>query len=534
MTHDAAVRAVVNLVPDIEKRGADVVLRDYALAEDLPPAQLEKLAHVFNTLRTVDHIAQSSDRGSSVDLVDVPSLVIGYATGLGQEKKARTIVTDQTHIPSQVDLMSALRLDVTGARPLKAVTKQAAASVARVSHDELLEAASDLAADARITMSKLAGEILNGLGAYDGTYDLSEIERDALYATGHTAVKRACDWLDKTIHLSRRASVRHDYTAPLVKRAFAAGSELSEKLVELAEAITTYDVMNKLATPYDGNTDDTNSTPDIMIADALGTLSPPPRRTTSRSRVAAAMANMSPDEAAEFASRAHAAGIDLGIEPDDEDNTESESAETETNANNRPSAPQPKDPPSDPAPKGTPEKTNTSKKDSGDFVSLDEKVPPTNPVHAAWGALNSASSAVSKGVSSAATAVDGMLHRITSKERSNSSQRGSDLGVADVRRALSIRRLIGTDDVLRHADPRKVLTVYNSIARMNPEIADNIPAVTLILREAVSYDGITLDSQKTLADIRKSTGDSEAKEHDNDKRRYSVGGSLPIGLVARK
>ena len=93
MTHDAAVRAVVNLVPDIEKRGADVVLRDYAVAEDLPPAQLEKLAHVFNTLRTVDHIAQASDRGSSVDLVDVPSLVIGYATGLDREKKARAIMT---------------------------------------------------------------------------------------------------------------------------------------------------------------------------------------------------------------------------------------------------------------------------------------------------------------------------------------------------------------------------------------------------------------------------------------------------------
>jgi hypothetical protein len=251
------------------------------------------------------------------------------------------------------------------------------------------------------------------------------------------------------------------------------------------------------------------------------------------------MAGMSPEEAAEFAERARAAGVDLGLEDEtDEETGDASSSEEKSTGGNSDAAsdatttPSPRDAPT---PASKEKSTEQSNERGSVLVSLaDSDTRKIDPVHAAWGAINSASSALNKGVTSAYSAVDGMLQRITAKERSNKSQRSSDLGVSDVIRAMNIKRLIGTDAVLRHADPRQVLSVYNSIARMNPDIANDMTAVTLLLREAVSYEGITLDSQKTLADIRKSTGDSEAKEYDNDKRRYAVGGALPIGLVARK
>jgi hypothetical protein len=130
--------------------------------------------------------------------------------------------------------------------------------------------------------------------------------------------------------------------------------------------------------------------------------------------------------------------------------------------------------------------------------------------------------------------VNDLLNSITSKERTNKAQRNTDLSVEDVRRAINIRRMIGTDAVLKEADPREVLEIYNSVARLNPDIAHNMPAMKLLLREAVSYEGLTLDAQKQLTDIRKGTGESEAKEYDNDRRRYTAGGALPIGGQSRK
>jgi hypothetical protein len=86
--------------------------------------------------------------------------------------------------------------------------------------------------------------------------------------------------------------------------------------------------------------------------------------------------------------------------------------------------------------------------------------------------------------------------------------------------------MIGTDPVLRESDPREVLEIYNAIARTNPEIVTNMPALRLLLREAVSYEGLTLDSQKQLTDIRQNSSKAESQESDNLKRRYSIGGGI--------
>ena len=55
-------------------------------------------------------------------------------------------------------------------------------------------------------------------------------------------------------------------------------------------------------------------------------------------------------------------------------------------------------------------------------------------------------------------------------------------------------------------------------------------AIRLILREAVSYDGLTLDSQKTLSDIRQSSGKADEQADANDSRRYASGGVSPIQI----
>ena len=503
MTHDAAVRTVVKLVPEIEKRGAESVLRDHAAKEDLPPAQLEKLAQVFNTLRTVSHIDKASDRGSSVDLIDVPSLVVGYALDMGHEKKALAPSSHQSHAPSQVDLMAAMRAEIAGPKPVRERVKEAAAPAKKIAAADVRDAALELMADARLDMAKLAGVILNGVPFSDGYYDISGIERDAVHVLGTDLVKRSCDWLDKSVKISRKQSIRHDYDAPLTKQAFAVGSPLSASLVKLAEAFSTYQLMEKLAA--------TNHMGGAEVAQPL-----------NAEQVAAEAGQLTPEELAEVMDRLKGQGIDIEPEVAEEPVEDTPRGESSRPA---PSVGGSGGGGSVDAPKSTPAGKSTGASAAKTSGGAAGKI---------WGAATAPVRAVGDVAITASNKAHDLLNSITTKERTNKAQRNTDLSVEDVRRAINIRRMIATDDVLREADPREVLEIYNSVSRLNPEIAHNMPAVKLLLREAVSYEGLTLDAQKQLTDIRKGTGESEAKEYDNDKRRYTAGGALPIGGQSRK
>jgi hypothetical protein len=56
-------------------------------------------------------------------------------------------------------------------------------------------------------------------------------------------------------------------------------------------------------------------------------------------------------------------------------------------------------------------------------------------------------------------------------------------------------------------------------------------ALRLILREAVSYEGLTLDSQKLLSEIRRNSEQADELSDINEKSRYTVGGAGPLSLV---
>ena len=504
MTHDSAVRTVVKLVPDIEKRGAEAVLREHAVKEDLPPAQLEKLAQVFNTLRTVSHIDKSTDRGSSVDLVDVPSLVVSYALDMGHEKKALAPSSQPTHAPGQVDLMSAMRADIAGPKPARERTKEAAAPAKAIAPEDLRDAAAELAAEARLDMSKLAGDILNGVPCVDGFYDLSGIERDAIHVLGADLVKQSCDWLDQSIKLSRKQSVRHDYDAPLTKQAFAVGSALSASLVALSEAFSTYNLMTKMASSSGFDQDHSHTSTAAL---------------PSAAELAAAMEGMTPEQKAQVMDEMAAKGMSLEPEiPTETEEVRGASAGGQSAAGGASGG-------------STGGAGGSAAQGAGKSTGAPPSKPPSGGGTAGkiWGAATAPIRAAGDVAINASNKVNDLLNSITSKERTNKAQRNTDLSVEDVRRAINIRRMIGTDAVLKEADPREVLEIYNSVARLNPEIAGNMPAMKLLLREAVSYEGLTLDASKQLTDIRKGTGESEAKEYDNDKRRYTAGGALPIG-----
>lgn len=472
MTHDTAVRTIVSLVPEIEKKGAEAVLLEHAEVENLPPAQLEKLAQVFNTLRTIDHIDKHSsdeERGKSCALVDVPTLVTSYVTRNKHEKAAASIsARSSSHDPSVIDLMSAVRFDQPTIA--KAATAQRPA-VKRIGRAQMQELALGLAIDSREAMEKLATELLGKLPQMsDGSLDIRTAIADARQHCNDEVLKNSIEWL-------KSASVRPLYGAdvelPIVKRAFAITGACGRVLADFSCEFTTHKLMRKLA----------------------GVAADPSDPKTQMS-----------DEEMERELRefARAEGLD---DVELFDTPEAEEAPTpDFVQKNTSDAPTKK-----PEPTPSAEKSQTTAGNSRVTKLLNAI---GAPVRAAGNVIDDATSYAK-----------GQLERAIGKERFNRDQMRSDMDVEDVRRAIGIRRMIGTDPVLRESDPREVLEIYNAISRTNPEIAHNMPALRLLLREAVSYEGLTLDSQKQLTDIRSNASKAEEQEANNLKRRYTISGS---------
>jgi hypothetical protein len=111
---------------------------------------------------------------------------------------------------------------------------------------------------------------------------------------------------------------------------------------------------------------------------------------------------------------------------------------------------------------------------------------------------------------------------VTGKERVNKNQVKLDGDIMDIRRSILIRRLAASDPVLKDMPIKDVLDTYNAIAESNPEAAANPRRVLLAMREAASYEGITLDSQKLLGDVRGASAKTDAAEADNTRRRYTA------------
>lgn len=489
MTHNAAVQIIVQLAPEIEKSGAEATILKYARAEDLPPAQLEKLAQTFNTMLTLSHIEKAADRGSApTGKIDVPVFVTSYAIDDRQPTVTKT-ATRASHDTHAVNLMAALRQDIAGpplAKAAAAAAPEPEKSAAQFSRAQLEDILLDHDLDAMFTME----EVANGFSKMAGALDLASAEEDAMHLRSPAMVKRAVDWL---CAVTRKQASRHNGT--LRPRSVAVTSHAGDQLVKLVDAMAMRQVVKNAAkTVAPPNGPDTQLQEDSVgspAEDESDFFSHFEQPDTSGEPGGGFL--LSPEEEAEGAADAQSrysreVGGGGGLPPDKSD--------------------------------ATPVKG----KDQG-ATGDDKSKPDAGRVSRIASALAAPVRGAGHAIGHTASALDKFLEDVVSKERTNTRQRSHDTSLADIKRSINVQRMIGTDPVLREQDPREVLQIYNAVAQSNPEIAGDMARMRLILREASSYDGLTLDSQKQLTDIRKGTADAEAKESENTKRQYNIGGS---------
>jgi hypothetical protein len=105
---------------------------------------------------------------------------------------------------------------------------------------------------------------------------------------------------------------------------------------------------------------------------------------------------------------------------------------------------------------------------------------------------------------------------------SNKRQQRVDIAGKDVSRVATLQRLLLSDPIIGEADPDTVVSLYNTLAAANPEIAGDANLLRFALREALQYDAVPLHTYKDLISMGKDRADTEVKQNELTSKRYSI------------
>ena len=499
MQHQDALRVIRRLGPELTKQSAEAVLLRHAESEDLAPAQLEKLAQAYNMVRQLTHIDAAEDRGSTCHQIDTPALVRSYVGGDTSKAAAVTVSRMEPTHDASVDLMLALR------RELSPVVKAAAEMTLEKTHPstpapspeadilwhptQLKEAAWD----AKVSFYMIADEVLK-MAHCEGRYlQVAEAEKDAMRMAHPVCVSETLNWLSKYAGQQKLSRLLTRHEGPVKAAAFQLTSPLADKIVELTQAFTLTSLFHKFATAAGVKMEDMDNTPASDKVNELG-------QDQADLDVVHALLRKQVGDVPATTSGPIGGG--------DQTQQLRESGERINKAE------------ADAKPK----KTDGGGKDGGTTSAVGAS-PKTDGKHWLASLISGATKPVgvlADAAHSAGESAKGAVTALTSKPRTHRDQESLDKDVADIRRSILIRRLAANDPVLRDMPLKHVLETYNAIAESNPEVAANPRRVLLAMREAASYEGVTLDAQKMLGDVRSTAAKTSDQEATNANRKYSV------------
>lgn len=113
---------------------------------------------------------------------------------------------------------------------------------------------------------------------------------------------------------------------------------------------------------------------------------------------------------------------------------------------------------------------------------------------------------------------DDILSKI--KPKFNSRQKGIDSAINDEERVSTLQQLILTDPIISEADPKTVISLYNTLAESNEDVARDPNLLRFALREALQYDAVPMHTYKDLIEMQKSKRQAEKDSIPVEQSRY--------------
>lgn len=507
MDHPEVINRVKNLVPEIQRtKDPKSALLKLARDERLSPAQLERVAQMFNTAKTLTFLDKSANRGGSFSLVDTEDLLDAYTAhslptaSQPITKKACADTLDPNDINAWIDTpvqekQAATRFPraewlVDGIFDEKLESdeiddwKKEAAEQGRQEH--ATQVVLDLIAEVRDQYSEkvLAKVATLKQAALEGAW--TEMEEDALLILGDNA-RDALN--EAATHLAMAGIKVARFEGPSKLKLARDRTGYLKDVAELADAYDT--VCNSWEL-------------EEMEKEAAGAVEDKPKSQQRKGRKGKGRASEGDDQPRGQAGGAQAAPAGGGQTGGMELNAPQQSQAV---LQTRPRGQRMSEERDFPIPRG-----DNEGKDQSAITGLlsgmqrGRTLIPDTPKRMPW------ESAL--GISTPELLVPGV----------NRKQQQIDDSLADDDSLMMLQRFMASDPVISEADPDMVVEIYNAIRSINPEFAGDPQRMRLALRDAIQYESLPIHSVKDLASLRGETAKGEAAVAKNRGDTYRTAG----------
>lgn len=484
------VNSFREMLPQIKQASnpASAMLK-YASERNLPPAVLEKLAHTFNTAKTLNVMKKATSdeaRGQTFELIDTPRLLADYTTWEPPQAAGNGFDDDASGW-LEMPLAKAASEQITVERRVPDLTGEACGdrrldlSLVDEPPPPVKKAAQIRPDDARHELELLRGVIGEATWQLRDRYEeqksaalrnprfVNDIYQDMQAVFGavvHEPLAKFAHYL-KGQHVSQEEIVPDDRMVAVDRHKAAAWMEDVLALTDLITGasglglhiakeanISADDLAGNMRT-WAGTDDPESILAAVQSATRVGESEPAiPVETVERSETPAAGPRETPPEEAP-AEEAPAETTAADTPPSEDDTGTAVGRET-SKAPKKPTGGKPKG--------GPPHRKVDPNLLSGqDLISLV------------------------------------LTDRVNTMYQ---QQLAEDAAVDELKTSTVLQRLMLTDPILSQADPDQVISQFNTIRQTAPDIARDPNLLTFALREAVQYGGIPIHTYDQMLDTK--------------------------------
>jgi hypothetical protein len=106
--------------------------------------------------------------------------------------------------------------------------------------------------------------------------------------------------------------------------------------------------------------------------------------------------------------------------------------------------------------------------------------------------------------------------------KKNKMQMAIDGGVAETQQVTNLQRLMLSDPIISKADPNMVLQLANTLSRGSSQLASDPNLMRMALREAIQYEAIPMHTYKDLVDMEDKRQSGITKKETNNDAQYRL------------
>lgn len=494
MDHNQVIKTLESLIPQGAKSGPESVIVKYASENNLSPAQLERVAQMYNVAMTINFMNKSASRGDTFQLIDTVKLMAKYTDTEGEKEAS---------IPNEWEAWLA---------PDATTSKSASdTGYSNMDFPDIVALAKGQKEERYVeTQKDYAYPALTSAGVWD-TFRKESFDKFEL------------DSVERIIHESEEEY--RSCAAKIQDLIQIKGASFKEMVndVYLSAPDSVFPVMEKLAnylkaTHCPGNLD--ASAPTLtknpaLVRDRWGVVEIVEKAASAIETIKASRSYI------DMYKEAASAGTQS---PPDKKNKNKKSPGNGGGGRGRPNS-------------GDNETEYETAFDVSDYDSeiadankKDERPKVVQPRLSAFDEIKEISNAgldATKKILNPNTYfenVGGFEAKLKAMlpNRVNKTQKAIDMSKGEAANVTTLQRLLITDPIISEADPNTVVSLYNTLQKANPDIASDPNVLRFALREAIQYDAVPMHTYKDFVETDQKHWQAEKDRDQVIGARYSI------------